>query len=489
MALDAKPSEEFLALETRFQKFERSTNMEIERLRNVVKGNEEEITDLKMRIDQLEALDPNHSANAMKDSKLNANEKIPNDQKFVALNNKTIEERLDHLEDLSKIHTLRTCEEYRQYGISTSGFFDIDPDGPLIGYEPFQVFCNFESGSTELLHNHDGEVVEVERCPDEKCYRLDLTYNTQKEQIIALKQLSETCSQYIGFDCFLSQLSVNDHPIGTWLNINGNEEVYYTGAHHDEHLCACAENDECSGSEEGLTCNCDYSIPNTQSDNGTITDVSALPITGFVYGKMEYPSQFAAISIGRLQCQGMKKIETKDVTATCANMKISGGYQSGNYILQDSSVAFCNMDMDLEDENIQTHIGGLSYNDNDVLFVATKIGHGGYVPVGKITFNQEDKDSTNSFSNGVFRAPLEGTYLFLFSGYVSTDNRAYLYLYLNGAKEREFYDGAPYPLEVTFHFTLSLQKDDEVYLSNEYESSFYTNLYRPMTFMSQRLAD
>merc|ERR1712126_305500 len=42
----------------------------------------------------------------------------------------------------------------------------------------------------------------------------------------------------------------------------------------------------------------------------------------------------------------------------------------------------------------------------------------GYLPIGKITFNYEDKDTTNSFSDGVFRAPLEGTYLFQFYGHV-----------------------------------------------------------------------
>ena len=50
-----------------------------------------------------------------------------------------IEERLAKLEDLAKIGTLRSCYEYSQYGLKTSGLYMIDPDGGLIGQEPFQV--------------------------------------------------------------------------------------------------------------------------------------------------------------------------------------------------------------------------------------------------------------------------------------------------------------------------------------------------------------
>ncbi len=45
----------------------------------------------------------------------------------------TLEERVEHLEDLSKIKTLRSCYELAQYGINTSGLYQIDPDGDLIG--------------------------------------------------------------------------------------------------------------------------------------------------------------------------------------------------------------------------------------------------------------------------------------------------------------------------------------------------------------------
>ena len=57
-----------------------------------------------------------------------------------------LEDRIEKLEELAKVGTLRTCAEYAQYGLKTSGLYMVDPDGPLLGQPPFQVFCNFDAG-------------------------------------------------------------------------------------------------------------------------------------------------------------------------------------------------------------------------------------------------------------------------------------------------------------------------------------------------------
>jgi len=232
------------------------------------------------------------------------------DHKSHEMENKTLEQRVEHLEDLSRVQALRSCYEYSAYGITTSGLFNIDPDGSLVGHPPFEVFCNFEEGLTEVLHDQDSKTIEIPQCEEPKCFRLDLNYNAPMEQITALKEISASCTQFINFDCFLSGLSTLNHPIGTWVNINGDEEVYFTGSNHNNHICSCGVEENCSGSDSNYKCNCDDTIPILQSDNGTLTDVSALPVTGFIYGEKPYPSQFAAISIGRLKCSGMKDIKS-----------------------------------------------------------------------------------------------------------------------------------------------------------------------------------
>ena len=63
-----------------------------------------------------------------------------------------LEDRVEKLEELAKIGTLRTCAEYAQYGLKTSGLYMVDPDGPLLGHPPFQVFCNFDAGTTRIKY-------------------------------------------------------------------------------------------------------------------------------------------------------------------------------------------------------------------------------------------------------------------------------------------------------------------------------------------------
>ena len=210
------------------------------------------------------------------------------------LSNKTLEERVEKLEELSKIKALRSCHEYGMYGITTSGTFTIDPDGDLLGGKPFDVYCNFgDDGNqaiTEVSHDQDF-VVEISPCPTPKCYQLDVSYFAPMSQIDTLKDISETCTQSISFNCFLSALSVNENPIGVWLNKEGGEEFYFVGDNSGEHICSCGLTQDCSDSENGLLCNCDAQIPVVQNDTGIITSQSALPITGFRYGDMKYESQ------------------------------------------------------------------------------------------------------------------------------------------------------------------------------------------------------
>ena len=63
-----------------------------------------------------------------------------------------LEDRVSKLEELAKVGTLRTCAEYAQYGLKTSGLYMVDPDGPLLGHPPFQVFCNFDAGTTRIKY-------------------------------------------------------------------------------------------------------------------------------------------------------------------------------------------------------------------------------------------------------------------------------------------------------------------------------------------------
>jgi len=403
------------------------------------------------------------------------------------LNNKTIEERIETLEEKSKLNIRRSCYEYSTYGLTTSGIYQIDPDGELIGSEPINVYCNLTDGSTQLLHDKDF-VVEIEPCPEPECYNLAINYAAPDDQIEALKSISDDCYQEISFDCFQAALSSYGDPIGFWQDKMGDKQIYYVGANYNNHICSCGLDDSCSESEHGLVCNCDAAqIPTTQRDSGLITNMTALPIKGFIYGEMAFPSQYAAIQVGRMICNGMKHIEAAHLMDSCSNLKTNGVTKSANYVLNNDEVAFCDMSAPISDPSIQKHIGNLHYTDDDIpdyKFVAIR-DDGNYLPTGRISFDKEMVDSQDVFNvnEGKFLAPIDGTYEFQFSGYAhgtDTDVR----IYLNGVYKRCFFDGDydGSSRQISFYHSLKLQQNDEIYLDNYYPSTFYADSDHVMTF-------
>ena len=256
------------------------------------------------------------------------------------------EKRVDTLEEHSKmadmLHTKRTCQEYSSYGFTTSGEYNIDPDGAFAGHPPFRVYCDFETSTTEVMHDKETKI-KIENCPEEMCFHLDVNYTGTTEQIIALMELSDTCHQRITFDCFSAPFSHNGVTIGA---LRDREERHFA------HVCDCKIANNCTEEE---MCNCDaYIVPQLQQDLATVRNTSILPIKGFDYGNLKYSMQTAAITIGRMKCQGKKQIDGDEVSASCKNLKLHGIKQSGYQILNNQSIAFCEMQ---ESNNIQRDVG------------------------------------------------------------------------------------------------------------------------------------
>jgi len=204
-----------------------------------------------------------------------------------------IEDRVAKLEDLAKIGTLRSCFEYSQYGLKTSGAYMIDPDGGLIGQEPFQVHCDFTTG----------------------CYQKNITYingltqeGVSMYQIVSLIELAAYCEQEIQYDCTLAPLTAEDVNYAFWEDRQGETNAYYTGSNYGFHGCDCHyEADGCIEEEtKHNTCNCDANLPIPFTDTGTITNMTALPVMKLFFGGLNYELQSAAYQLGRLKCYGDK---------------------------------------------------------------------------------------------------------------------------------------------------------------------------------------
>ena len=165
-------------------------------------------------------------------------------RKLENVDEKDVEQRLNHLEELSKLTKARTCEELSKYGIQTSGRYTLDPDGDLVGLRPITVYCDFERNVTEILHDSEF-TVKIEKCSDGPgCFKYDLTYFASMPQIQAIMDLSESCTQSIDFGCFLAPLEFEGNQLGWWSDKYGNPNYYFNGDYSSDasdHTCACGK--------------------------------------------------------------------------------------------------------------------------------------------------------------------------------------------------------------------------------------------------------
>lgn len=96
---------------------------------------------------------------------------------------------------------------------------------------------------------------------------------------------------------------------------------------------------------EGNTCNCDANLPIPSFDEGTITNITALPITKMSFGGLSYDLQYAAFTLGRLKCFGARPIA---MATSCSALKMTGVTQSGYYHIKGeddvyAALVFCDM--------------------------------------------------------------------------------------------------------------------------------------------------
>ena len=264
-------------------------------------------------------------------------------------NGNNTEDRLSYLEEMIKLNVIRSCQEMLDFGINTSNYYHVDPDGPLTGSSPFRVWCDFtEDGRaiTEVLHNSE-EAMKVEKCETPGCYKHNIVYTAPHDQMQALIQLSENCEQTIRYDCLLAPLNDDNLNYGYWNDKQGDPQYYWDGSHNGEHVCSCFYQEEGCFEQnvKNVRCNCDAGVPEMKMDFGTITNKTALPITSLQFGGLVYDIQEAFHTLGRLKCWG--RTAYKD-GSSCVAIKRSGQFHSGFYNVRENEadntdLVFCNM--------------------------------------------------------------------------------------------------------------------------------------------------
>ena len=100
----------------------------------------------------------------------------------------------------------KSCSEVINLGITTSRTFDLDIDGPNIGLPAVTAHCEIPSGITTIGQNFE---VNVESCNTTDCFSAEVPYSGSLEQIVALIQDSDTCSQSLTIECEDAPLKVS----------------------------------------------------------------------------------------------------------------------------------------------------------------------------------------------------------------------------------------------------------------------------------------
>nr|XP_039261521.1 uncharacterized protein LOC120337713 isoform X1 [Styela clava] len=236
----------------------------------------------------------------------------------------------------------QSCDEFKKMDFS-SGYYNIDPDGPDGEMSPFEVYCDMDSDPewavTMLGHDSESRTL-VSGCQNPGCYSRDVTYRQSTYQIEAIISASQTCKQYLSYECYGSMLfEYSDY--AWWVSRDGVNQYYWSGADEGSKMCACGKNGNCNGTS--TTCNCDNNDFEWRQDDGYLTNKNNLPVTQINFGDVLGIEEKGYFTLGKLEC----KSDAKSIS-TCAGLKESGN-PTGYYKITPSStvesfLVYCDMD-------------------------------------------------------------------------------------------------------------------------------------------------
>jgi len=119
--------------------------------------------------------------------------------------------------------------------------------------------------------------------------------------------------------------------------------------------------------------------------------------------------------------------------------------------------------------------------------------HGGWwLPKGDIHFETVKTDISGSFDkeSGTFTAPSDGTYIFFFNCPIGGGSDVKMYVYVNDILRQLFenqYNGTKDNRVLSVFWSLDLNVNDKLKLSNYYESTLFDGYNQGMFFMGYKI--
>ncbi|XP_006817817.1 uncharacterized protein LOC100377028 [Saccoglossus kowalevskii] len=186
---------------------------------------------------------------------------------------------------------------------------DPDGDGPL---NPFTVHCDMwteASAVTTIRHNQEDRT-HVQGYDEPGSYMANITYgDVSIDQIRAVIDTSDTCEQWIGYDCYHSAFNFDtDVPNAWWVDYSGTNHYYWGSSGNQEGFCQCGVNGDCDDATGGINdalnikCNCDNNDNKWRTDEGYLTDKTVLPVTALQFGDSGDNTEEGYHTLGPLTC-------------------------------------------------------------------------------------------------------------------------------------------------------------------------------------------
>ena len=202
------------------------------------------------------------------------------------------------LEEMTKVHAEKSCQDLALHGVEKSGDYYIDTDGVKVGEKPFKTYCNFQGDGSTLTESYHDIVSDhtMDKCNEGPgCAKVEFTYETPMPQLKNLIQSSEHCYQDLKVDCNAAALQYREDQLGWITDTNGNERYL------SELLCTNSQS----------KCNCDDRKREWQSDSGRIQDKEVLPVVSLSYGPLNNLDSFR-VTLGPLICTGIKATDSNN---------------------------------------------------------------------------------------------------------------------------------------------------------------------------------
>lgn len=323
------------------------------------------------------------------------------------------------LESTKSPYNARTCHELMSSDPTlTSGMYFVDPDGWNVGDIPIYVHCS-QSGETFIPHDSESRT-SVGHCFDPGCYSRQVNYNATVRQMRALIELSQTCDQFIRYDCYSAVLEFDDIEYSWWNDRNGEPHYYWTGSDDTIHTCSCGIQGNCA--DPNLLCNCDSVAPAALFDEGYIQNKEQLPISRLNFGRTSAAYSSGEHTLGRLRCTGNYQLSPGKRPGSCADLWKAGHTLSGIYLVQPEGgfsvlTVYCDMSKLPDDEGQETLVGTADIKSQPVHFnvaretVLSTSNGAVVISYEKVYLNI---GGAMNITSGRFTAPKRGIYSFGF---------------------------------------------------------------------------